>query len=103
MLYEVITLKDQPIRPESVDDAQKLGISTVFQEVNLCPNLSVAENIFIGRFPMRGLAIDWKAIERDARKALLALNIDIDVTRTLSEFPVAIQQMVAIARALSIV
>ena len=96
-----ILLTGQPIRPESVDDAQKLGISTVFQEVNLCPNLSVAENIFIGRFPMRGLAIDWKAIERDARKALLALNIDIDVTRTLSEFPVAIQQMVAIARALS--
>ena len=96
-----ILLNGQPIRPESVDDAQKLGISTVFQEVNLCPNLSVAENIFIGRFPMHGPSIDWTSVERDAKTALSALNIDVDVTRTLSEFPVAIQQMVAIARALS--
>ena len=96
-----ILLSGRPIQPESVNDAQKLGISTVYQEVNLCPNLSVAENIFIGRFPMRGIAIDWKAIERDAEAALAELNIHVDVTRTLSEFPVAIQQMVAIARALS--
>ena len=96
-----ILLNGQPIQPESVDEAQKIGISTVFQEVNLCPNLSVAENIFIGRFPMRGVAIDWKAIEREAQTALAALNIHVDVTRTLSEYPVAIQQMVAIARALS--
>ena len=96
-----ILLNGQPIQPKSVDEAQKIGISTVFQEVNLCPNLSVAENIFIGRFPMRGFAIDWKAIEREAQAALAALNIHVDVTRTLSEYPVAIQQMVAIARALS--
>ena len=96
-----IRLKGKVIQPTSVDKAQKIGISTVFQEVNLCPNLSVAENIFIGRFPMRGLRIDWTAIERESEEALAALNIHIDVNRTLSEFPVAIQQMVAIARALS--
>lgn len=96
-----IRLKGQPIQPTSVDEAQKIGISTVFQEVNLCPNLSVAENIFIGRFPMRGFAIDWKAIERESIAALAVLNIHIDVNQTLSTFPVAIQQMVAIARALS--
>ena len=49
-------LAGQPIRPASPLEAQKLGISTVYQEVNLCPNLSVAENIFAGRYPRRGLA-----------------------------------------------
>jgi simple sugar transport system ATP-binding protein len=96
-----IRLNGQAIQPESVNEAQKIGISTVYQEVNLCPNLSVAENIFIGRFPMRGIAIDWKAIERESKAALAALNINIDVNQTLSVYPVAIQQMVAIARALS--
>jgi simple sugar transport system ATP-binding protein len=96
-----IRLQGKPIQPTSVNEAQKIGISTVYQEVNLCPNLSVAENIFIGRFPMRGFAIDWKAIERESKAALAALNIHIDVNQTLSMYPVAIQQMVAIARALS--
>lgn len=96
-----IRLAGRTIRPDCVGEAQDLGISTVYQEVNLCPNLSVAENIFIGRFPMRGLRIDWKNIEQESRRALAALNIDIDVTQPLESFPVAIQQMVAIARALS--
>lgn len=96
-----IRLAGRIIRPDCVGEAQDLGISTVYQEVNLCPNLSVAENIFIGRFPMRGLRIDWKNIEQESRRALAALNIDIDVTQPLESFPVAIQQMVAIARALS--
>ena len=96
-----IVLGGRTIQPASVLQAQALGISTVFQEVNLCPNLSVAENIYIGRFPMRGAAIDWKRMNSRARAALEQLNINIDVTQTLSAYPVAIQQMVAIARALS--
>lgn len=95
-----IRLKGERIQPECVGAAQAAGISTVYQEVNLCPNLSVAENIFIGRFPMRGFRIDWRAIERNAETALAALNIHIDVTQPLASYPVAIQQMVAIARAL---
>jgi simple sugar transport system ATP-binding protein len=96
-----IQLNGHSIAPGSVLDAQRCGISTVYQEVNLCPNLSVAENIFIGRFPMRGRAIDWRTAERDARDMLRALDLDIDVTETVSAYPVAIQQMVAIARAIS--
>lgn len=82
--------------------AQKLGISTVYQEVNMCPNLSVAENIFIGREPKKNCLIDWKTINKKAEELLLNLNIKIDVTEILSTYSIAIQQMVAIARATNI-
>ncbi len=97
-----IELEGRAIAPSSPLDAQKLGISTVYQEVNLCPNLSVAENISIGREPMRLGRIDWKALNERARVALAKLKIHIDVTQTLSAYSVAIQQMVAIARALDV-
>jgi galactofuranose transport system ATP-binding protein len=93
-------LEGKPIRPDSPLAAQKLGINTVYQEVNLCLNLSVAENIFIGKEPMKSGRIDWKAIERGAEEVLSRLNIRIDVSRTLSSYSIAIQQMVAIARVL---
>jgi simple sugar transport system ATP-binding protein len=81
-----------------------MGISTVYQEVNLCPNLSVAENIAGGRYPRRRWtrAIDWNAVNAHACDVLAGLNLDIDPKRPLSDFPVAVQQMVAIARALSV-
>ncbi|MGA3056795.1 MAG: sugar ABC transporter ATP-binding protein [Candidatus Limnocylindrales bacterium] len=83
--------------------AQQLGISTVYQEINLCPNLTVAENLLIGRQPRRlGIAINWKALNARAREFLKQLDIDIDVTQPLGSYSVAIQQMVAIARALAI-
>ncbi|MDM0000918.1 sugar ABC transporter ATP-binding protein [Variovorax sp. J22P240] len=99
-------LAGQPIRPASPLEAQRMGISTVYQEVNLCPNLSVAENIFSGRYPRRGLAqgyrIDWAEVHRQARALLARLDVDIDVTRLLSSYSVAVQQLVAIARALGL-
>nr|WP_315494167.1 sugar ABC transporter ATP-binding protein [uncultured Rhodoferax sp.] len=99
-------LNGQSIRATSTLDAQRLGISTVYQEVNLCPNLSVAENIFAGRYPRKGAAglwsIDWTRMHREARALLARLNLDIDVTQTLASYSVAVQQMVAIARGLSI-
>jgi simple sugar transport system ATP-binding protein len=101
-----IELDGRTIRPVSPLHAQELGISTVFQEVNLCTNLTVAENIFAGRYPRhpwrRGRGIDWAAVNREARRVLSALQLDIEVTRLLSAYPVAIQQMVAIARATNI-
>jgi galactofuranose transport system ATP-binding protein len=101
-----ILLDGRAIRPESPLEAQKLGISTVYQEVNLCPNLSVAENIFAGYFPRRGalagFRIDWDATHRQARELLARIGLDIDVTRVLTSYPVAVQQMVAIARALKL-
>jgi len=95
-----IKLDGRPISAKSPQHAQELGISTVYQEVNLCPNLSVAENIFIGREPMRRRAIDWKEINAKSRALMESLDIRIDVTRTLDNYSVAIQQMVAIARAI---
>jgi len=97
-----IILDGRAIAPTSTQDAQELGISTVYQEVNLCPNLSVAENIFIGRYPRRFGMIDWRAMRRQAAELLERLQIRIDVGQPLSTYPLAIQQMVAIARALNI-
>ncbi len=97
-----MVLSGRPIRPASPIEAQKMGISTVYQEVNLCPNLSVAENILAGRYPRRGLRIDWAAVNREARALLARLDVDIDVSRLLSSYSVAVQQMVAIARALGL-
>ena len=99
-------LDGQAIHPASPLDAQKLGISTVYQEVNLCPNLSVAENVFAGRYPRCGAAqgfrIDWAAVNRRAAELLARIGLDIDVTRLLSSYSVAVQQLVAIARALGV-
>jgi simple sugar transport system ATP-binding protein len=101
-----IFLDGQQIHPHSPLEAQKLGISTVYQEVNLCPNLSVAENVFAGRYPRCGVAqgfrIDWAAVNRRAEELLARIGLDIDVTRLLSSYSVAVQQMVAIARALGV-
>jgi galactofuranose transport system ATP-binding protein len=96
-----IVLEGRGIRPESPSHAESLGISTVYQEVNLCPNLSVAENMMIGREPRRFGLIDWREMNRRTDALLKEkLNVSIDVTKPLSEYSVAIQQMVAIARAL---
>ena len=86
----------------SPQQAQQAGISTVYQEVNLCLNLTVAENIFIGREPKKLGAIDWKKMNADAAELLERFDIHVDVKEQLSTYPVAIQQMVAIVRAVDI-
>lgn len=91
---------DGPVRNHSTLDAQKKGISTVYQEVNLCPNLSVAENLYIGREPLTRLhTVDRKAMVDGAKKIMSDLEIEIDVTQNLENYSLAIQQMIAIARA----
>jgi len=97
-----IRLDGRIVQPSSTHDAQNLGISTVYQEVNLCPNLSVAENIFIGRYPRKFGGIDWKTMQQQAQRLLGDLQIHIDVSAPLARYPLAIQQMVAISRALSV-
>ena len=97
-----ITLEGKEIRPTDPKNAMDLGISTVFQEINLCDNLSVAENIFIGRQPIRRGQIDWKEINRRSQELLERFKIHIDVTRPLSQYSTAIQQMVSIARAVDV-
>ncbi|MDT5195797.1 MAG: galactofuranose transport system ATP-binding protein, partial [Mycobacterium sp.] len=82
--------------------AQDAGISTVYQEVNLCPNLTVAENILLGREPRRFGRIDYRAMNRRATELLGVLDLTIDPRSTLGDHPIAIQQLVAIARATAI-
>ncbi len=82
-------------------DSQLAGISTIYQEINLIPHLSVAENIFIGREPRNRFGIDWRAVREQARALLLDNGIDIDVDKDLADYSTAIQQMVAITRAIS--
>ncbi|MDR1533655.1 MAG: sugar ABC transporter ATP-binding protein [Planctomycetota bacterium] len=92
------------IFPSSPRDAEKFGISTVYQEVNLIPHLTVAENICLGREDRAAGIIRWKKVRERARKALARLELDdgIDVEAQLSDCSIAVQQMVAIARALDI-
>ena len=97
-----ILLEGQAIDPRSPQEAQAFGISTVYQEVNLIPHLSVAENIALGRQPTKWGHLNWKEINRRAGAALARLGLQIDVKRQLSIYSIAIQQLVAIARALDI-
>ncbi len=97
-----IELDGKLIQVRSPQHSQEVGISTVYQEVNLCTNISVAENIMLGHEPRRFGGIDWKRMNVLASQAMKRLDVDIDVTQPLGNFSVAIQQMVAIARSLEI-
>ena len=91
---------DGPVVNRDTMDAQKKGISTVYQEINLCPNLSVAENLFIGREPLTRIGtVDRKKMNVMAAKLMTELELDVDVTVNLEEYSLALQQMIAIARA----
>ena len=90
------------IAPRSTKDAEAVGISTVYQEVNLIPHLSVAENICLGRQPMRWGMIDWRAMARRAEAALARVDLKLDVHQPLASHSIAIQQLTALARALDV-
>ncbi|MCQ2000971.1 sugar ABC transporter ATP-binding protein [Arthrobacter zhaoxinii] len=98
-----ITVADRPREFATPSAAQEAGISTVYQEVNLCPNLTVEENILLGREPRRFGHIRWKEVRRAARAVLAQLQLGhIDPGSVLSTHSIAIQQLVAIARAVQI-
>jgi simple sugar transport system ATP-binding protein len=88
---------DKAVTIRSPQDAQNMGISTVYQEITLCPNLTVAENMFIGRGNYK--FVNWDAMEKKSKKILDSLGIPANPTRQLSTYSLAVQQMVAIARA----
>ena len=93
-------LDGAPVDMDSPAEAHALGISTVYQEVNLIPTLSVTKNLTLERQPRRFGLISWRSANERARERLKRLNLDIDVERPLASYSVAIQQLVAIARAL---
>ncbi len=97
-----IRLKGELVRPASPKEAEQCGISTVYQEVNLVTSLSIAENLCLGRQPGKGGFVNWPAVRRHARTALARLGLELDVDAELGSLSVALQQMVAIARALDL-
>ncbi len=94
-----ITVGGTPRTFRTTADAEAAGISTVYQEVNLCTNLSVGENVMLGHEVRRGGVIDWRATHRAAQGHLAALGLDIDPRSTLGTHSLAVQQLVAISRA----
>lgn len=97
----VLSLSGRVVHFSSPHDAQAAGISTVYQEIDLLPNVSVAENIALGREPRRAGMIDWRRMRREAHEVLSDLGLDIDPGSRLGTHSLAVQQLVAIARAIS--
>ncbi|HEX7556643.1 MAG TPA: ATP-binding cassette domain-containing protein, partial [Leptolinea sp.] len=97
----IIEFDGKQVDVRSPMQAQELGISTVYQEVNLCTNISVAENIMLGHEPRMSFgSIHWRKMNEMASQSLNKLGIEIDVSKSLGNYSVAIQQMVAITRSL---
>jgi galactofuranose transport system ATP-binding protein len=94
-----ITFEGRDFRPTSPGDAQKKGMSTIYQELNLIPALTVAENLFLGRAPRRWFGIDWRAMRRKAEEILATFELKVPVDQPLGTMSAAVQQLVAIARA----
>jgi ribose transport system ATP-binding protein len=98
-----ILIDGRPVSIRNPHDAQALGISTIYQEFTLAPDMTVAENVFLGREPLRALSIvDRKALIRQTRDVLASLDLQIDPEATVKHLGVAQQQMVEIAKALSL-
>jgi ribose transport system ATP-binding protein len=91
---EAVTLRDP-------HDAQSRGVATFHQEFSLIPDLGVAENIYLGRLPLRWGVVDWEAARRGAVEALARLDVEIDPERKVAALSVAEQQFVEIAKAIS--
>lgn len=96
-----IFFEGQPVEIKSPQDAQNLGISTIYQEFNLAPHLTIAENIFIGHLPKRGPLVDWAAARVRAQEILNSLGVELSVDTPTSTLSVAEQQLVEIAKALN--
>ena len=98
-----VLLEGKKVEIHSTIEAQRLGISTVYQELNMIPHLSVAENIFLGRYPRtRAGLIDWKKLYADAQCLLDDMGLTFNVKKPLSSYGTATQQMISIIRAISL-
>lgn len=99
----VISVDGENVNFTTPQQAQALGIGTVYQEVNLLPNMTVIDNLFIGRQPTNRFGlVDKRRMERESREILTTYGLDIDVKAELSTFSVAVQQIIAIARAVEL-
>ncbi|WP_199424995.1 sugar ABC transporter ATP-binding protein [Actinotalea solisilvae] len=96
-----LVLDGRTVRFATPHEAQRAGISTVYQEIDLLPNVSVAENVLLGREPRRLGFVDHRLMRRQAADVLRDLGLEVDPGSMLATHPVAVQQLVAIARAIS--
>lgn len=97
-----VFLEGQKVEIQDPREAEKLGISIIYQEFNLIPFLSIAENIFLGREPKKGLFIDWPLLFCEAKKITGQLGLDLDLRAKVNTLSIAQQQMVEIAKAISV-
>lgn len=97
-----IFLEGNPIRFASTREAQALGVAAIYQEPSLFPDLDIAENIFVGRQPLNRWGVAWKQMYQDATSLLQRLGLSLEPRTKARELSVAQQQVVEIARALSI-
>src|SRR4029453_8053754 len=96
-----ILLDGQPVSIHDPRHAQRLGISIIYQEFNLMPNLSVEENVFVGREPNSGGVVRWRDLRRQTQDLLNQIGVQFKPSATVRDLSVAEQQMVEIAKALS--
>jgi ribose transport system ATP-binding protein len=96
-----IELNGQEVRPKSPLNASELGIAIIHQELSLIGPMSVAENIFLGRLPARGGFVATTELERQAIHWVRQLGLEIDVGQPVEQFPISVQQLIEIAKALS--
>ena len=97
-----ILIEGQSVDIRNTTDSENLGVAIIYQELNLIPELTIAENIFLDRQPGKSGFIDWKQMRTDAGEALKQIDIELDVKRKISSLSVAQQQMVEIAKAISL-
>ena len=97
-----IIFDGEPCAFHNALSAQHAGISTIYQELNMIPYLTVSENIYLGRYPMKKGGIDWKLMHKNAQKLVDDLGVEIDVTRPLNQYGTAKQQIISILRAISL-
>ncbi len=96
-----VIFEGKSIASQSPHHAQQLGISTIYQEFNLAPNLSVTENILTGQLPMRGMIVDWSEAKRRATEILQSLGVTMRMDQPVGKLPVADKQLIEIAKALA--
>jgi ribose transport system ATP-binding protein len=100
--YEgVMRVEGRPVHFRSARDALSAGIGMVHQELSIVPDLTVAENVFLGHQPlMAGGVIDWRRMNAEARKQIASLGLDLDPTTRMGSLPVGIQQLIELSRVL---
>ncbi|MBC5648234.1 sugar ABC transporter ATP-binding protein [Christensenella tenuis] len=93
-----IFVEGQEVQIKNPQQAKKLGLGAVYQDITLAPHLSVAENFFLGELPKKAGLVDWKKINSETSKTLTELDIKVDPKRRIKDLPIAQQEMVTIAK-----